>query len=761
MRSAVSLDALAWPVERLGEALSALASRSGLDPKKLDLPEPVLEEPVPRKPSPPWPPSPIRTPTPPGEGGKGTASESLDGGSPLPEVGSADGRGVGGEGSLDRWIDVAAGAMGLEVEPVEATYGEVEGLVRQTAPALLRLPGTGGPRFLAVLAGGRRRVTVLDPEHRARRVPVEAVRDALRSDLDARITPEVDLLLEEAGVPAGRRPRARATILAERLSAARIGGCWLLDLPPGGSFWAAVRRAGLRGRATVLVLSHMVQHAVLLLSWWVLGQGVLQGRLDRGWLLAWALLLLTVVPFRALELWSAGVLMSRVGRLFKRRLMMGALRLEPEETRHQGAGQLLGRILNAEALEFLALTGAHIGIITLSEIVLVVPILAAGAAGWPHVVLLFAWVAVAYWRSARYFRQRRAWTNVRLEMTHDLVEQMVGHRTRLAQQSVGRWHEKEDGDLESYLGLSAELDRRAAQLRVILPRGWLLLSLLAIAPAFISGRASAASLAISLGGALFAYWSFWKMVRGLADLSEAAVSWRQVASIFHAAARTEPAAPEAVLAAAPAATGSEAPVVVEAHDLVFRYGERTELALAGCSLTVRSGERLLLEGSSGGGKSTLASLLAGLRTPQSGLLLLEGLDRHSLGLEGWRRRVVAAPQFQDNHVLTDTFAFNLLMGREWPPRPGDFEEAEAVCRELGLGELLDRMPAGLLQMVGESGWQLSHGEKSRLYIARALLQRAELVILDESFAALDPESLRQALACTLARARTLLVIAHP
>ena len=71
------------------------------------------------------------------------------------------------------------------------------------------------------------------------------------------------------------------------------------------------------------------------------------------------------------------------------------------------------------------------------------------------------------------------------------------------------------------------------------------------------------------------------------------------------------------------------------------------------------------------------------------------------------------------------------------------------------------MPAGLLQMVGESGWQLSHGEKSRLYIARALLQKAELVVLDESFAALDPESLRQALSCVLRRAPTLLVIAHP
>ena len=71
------------------------------------------------------------------------------------------------------------------------------------------------------------------------------------------------------------------------------------------------------------------------------------------------------------------------------------------------------------------------------------------------------------------------------------------------------------------------------------------------------------------------------------------------------------------------------------------------------------------------------------------------------------------------------------------------------------------MPAGLLQMVGETGWQLSHGERSRLYIARALLQRAELIILDESFAALDPENLRRALTCVLDRASTLLVIAHP
>jgi len=206
--------------------------------------------------------------------------------------------------------------------------------------------------------------------------------------------------------------------------------------------------------------------------------------------------------------------------------------------------------------------------------------------------------------------------------------------------------------------------------------------------------------------------------------------------------------------------GDAAPVL-EVHDLVFRYRDRGEPVLRGCSLRVCPGDRLLLEGPSGGGKSTLAALLTGLRRPESGLMLLGGFDLQTLGGEGWRQRVVAAPQFHDNHVFAGTFAFNLLMGRRWPPRPEDIAEAEALCHELGLEELLERMPAGLLQIVGDTGWRLSHGEQSRLYLARALLQRADVVVLDESFAALDPETLRRALRCVLARAATLLVIAHP
>lgn len=135
--------------------------------------------------------------------------------------------------------------------------------------------------------------------------------------------------------------------------------------------------------------------------------------------------------------------------------------------------------------------------------------------------------------------------------------------------------------------------------------------------------------------------------------------------------------------------------------------------------------------------------------------------RKLIRIVGMLRRIVLAPQFHQNHVLMGTFLFNLLMGRVWPPSRSDVEVAERLCRQLDLGPLIDRMPGGLLQMVGETGWQLSHGERSRLFLARALLQEADLVLLDETFSALDPETLSRMLPRVLDLAPTLVMIAHP
>jgi ATP-binding cassette subfamily B protein len=697
-----NLDNLAWPVSQLGEAINALARKSGLAADAAELPNP--------------------------------SNRSQQ---------------------FGQWIEAAAERLNLEAEEVGALYGEVERMISTAGPALLRVPGEQA--FLAVLGGRRGKISVLTPDLKVRRVPLEAIRSLLCRKHEEPLRGEVDELLLQAGVSRGRLARARAAILRQRLSQVWINDCWLLRMTPGTGFVKQLRQARLPRLLGELAGTYAFQFALGLLAWWVLGRGLLGGQLDRGWLLAWALLLLTAVPFRLLAVWAQGQFAIGAGSLLKQRLLFGALRLKPEEIRNEGAGQMLGRVIESNAVESLTLSGGFLGVVAVIELIASALVLSVGAGGWLHVLLLVGWVGLAVVLGWIHFRRRRNWTTARLDMTNDLIERMVGHRTRLAQEAPERWHDGEDQAVERYLSQSATMDR-AAVMQSGIARGWLFVALLGLSPAFVAGVAAPAALAVSLGGMLLAYRALAKLAASLSSLMSAAIAWRQVAPLLKAAARSKEAGS---LLAEVGNESHESGAVVEAHDLTFRYRERGEPVLRGCSLRIEAGDKLLLEGSSGGGKSTLASMLTGLRAPESGLLLAGGLDYQTLGAAGWRRRVVSAPQFHENHVFTGTFAFNLLMGREWPPRAEDFVEAEKVCRQLGLGEVLDRMPAGLMQMVGETGWQLSHGERSRLFLARALLQKSELVILDESFAALDPETLGLCLQTALDRAKTLLVIAHP
>jgi ATP-binding cassette subfamily B protein len=668
------------------------------------------------------------------------------------------------EEGLGRWIEAAAAWLGLEAEPVEMPYAEVERQIRGAGPALLRLPEGTEARFLALVGGKHHRLELLTPDLERIRLAPEMVRAALCRDIEGQNADVVERMLSGTGVRGRRREQARRALACELLAAKSVGGCWLLRAAGSAGVAHQAREAHVPRLLLTLISAHVVEYGLWIVSWWLLGWMTLRGRLEIGWLLAWFLLLVSVIPFRLITTTAGGLFSIRAGAILKRRLLFGALKLEPEEIRHQGAGQLLGRVIESEAIESLALTGGFLGLTSAIELVLASFVLGAGAGSWFHVALLLSTALATCWLGVAYYRRRRRWTEQRLGMTNDLVERMIGHRTRLAQEARGHWNDGEDQALERYLGLSRALDRNGLKLQTLLPRCWLLVGLLGLAPAFLAGNRSSAALAVGIGGVVLAYRAFHNLVEGLDKIAAAAIAWERIKPFWHAAARLEPighpgfAAIPGPPAAVPSRNGN---TLLDAHDLVFRYRDRGEPVLKGIAVRIAGGDRLLLEGPSGGGKSTLAALLAGCRIPQSGLLLLDGLDRDTLGAESWRRRVVIAPQFHDNHVLMGTLAFNALLGRDWPPRQADLEEAEGICRALELGPLLERMPAGLQQVVGETGWQLSHGEKSRLYIARALLQRADVIILDESFAALDPQTLRRTLALVLEKAPTVLVIAHP
>ncbi len=628
-------------------------------------------------------------------------------------------------------------------------YGyDVEAKLRASGASSLQIGKSGFAGVLRVRGG---KADLLDADLSVKRIALGRLVDAVLESAAGPALSETDSLIEACGVAARRRDGARRTILRERLGDRRIGSMRRLCLDPGAGMARQMRETGMIRTAYAFVLAHVAEACVWLAIWWAAGQASLSGRLDPGWMRGWVLLLAALVPLRVWAARAQGKLSIGVGGLLKQRLLAGALRLGAGEVANEGAGGYFSRVTEAEAVETLALSGGLAAAVSVVELTLAGAVLAMGASGGFLVALFVFWLALAGGIAWRLARERVRWTEARLAMTHDLIEQMAGHRTRLVQEPREARHMQEDEALSTYHAASVRLDTWGVRLGSIVPYGWLLAGVAALMSAF-SGGAQATSLAVGLGGVLLAWEALRSALAGASNLIGAGVSWRVAAPLFRAAAAMEP---EGLTESAGGRT------VLDASDVTFRYRQDGPTVLNGVDLRMERGDRALLEGASGRGKSTLVSILCGLREPVSGLLTSGGLDRASIGARQWRSKVAAAPQYHENHIITGTLAFNLLMGRAWPPTSEDMREAVQVCGELGLGDLLGRMPAGIQQMVGDTGWQLSQGERSRVFLARALLQNSEITILDESFAALDPENLLLAMECSIRRANTLLVVAHP
>lgn len=668
---------------------------------------------------------------------------------------------------LERWVDLAADQLGIEAESVSTSYSEVATFIRGAGPAVIEIlhrPTQEGTAFVAISGARWDWVALLSPDFKTRWVRAREVERLLCTGYEAPFASSLQPYLDSlpsasAANEAARQGLVRESVIREGHGSGVVGRGWLLRPIPGASLYQHARHERLFRPLIWVILTFLTAQVLLMASWAIIGQGTLQGQFEMAWVWAWVLTTLTTVLMEIASIANQNEFLLGGGGLFKRHLLYGTLQLKPDEIRHQGAGQFLGRVMESESLESLAMTGGLSALVGIVMLLVDGVVLALGAGGWLHTLLLFGWFALTLFMGWRYYRTGTVWLNSYRAMTNDLVERMVGHRTRLAQENPKRWHTEEDQGLAHYLKLSERLDRIEAQLGSLIPRGWLLVGLAGLAPALLNGTGSLATLTISVGGILFAFQAFSNLTGTLKGIIGALMAWSQVEPLLDAAARRKESG-TLVLAEAPSEEARQAPLVV-ARDLLFRYRPHRPPVLHECNLEVLYGDRMLLEGPSGSGKSTLGNLLAGLNQAESGLLLLRGFDHRTVGSDIWRQRILVVPQFQENHIFTASLAFNLFMGRQWPPTTEELAEAEAICRELGLGRLLDQMPERFDQLVGESGWHLSHGEKSRIYIARALLQKADLLILDESFGALDPENLRGALECVLRRTPTLLVIAHP
>lgn len=189
----------------------------------------------------------------------------------------------------------------------------------------------------------------------------------------------------------------------------------------------------------------------------------------------------------------------------------------------------------------------------------------------------------------------------------------------------------------------------------------------------------------------------------------------------------------------------------------FRYPSRPELTvLHDITLAARPGERIALVGPSGAGKSTITALLLRFYDPESGRLVIDGVEARDYPL-GWLRGQMAIVP-QDVLLFGGSIAENIVYGR---PGASDAEVREAA-RLANADEFITAFPEGYATLVGDRGIKLSGGQRQRIAIARAILKDPAILILDEATSSLDSESERlvQIALERLMQGRTTFIVAH-
>jgi ABC-type multidrug transport system fused ATPase/permease subunit len=199
---------------------------------------------------------------------------------------------------------------------------------------------------------------------------------------------------------------------------------------------------------------------------------------------------------------------------------------------------------------------------------------------------------------------------------------------------------------------------------------------------------------------------------------------------------------------------------VQFHDVHFSYPARPDTeVLRGLSIDIRPGRFCALVGPSGAGKSTIISLVERLYTPQSGAILIDGVDVTKSRDVSFRDTIALVPQ--ESMLFEGSIEFNIGLGAR-PGHEATTEEIEEACKVANIHDVIEALPDGYKTLCGPNGTRFSGGQKQRLSIARALVRKPKLLILDEPTSALDAESekLLQDGLDKVARGITVIAIAH-
>lgn len=424
---------------------------------------------------------------------------------------------------------------------------------------------------------------------------------------------------------------------------------------------------------------------------------------------------------------SARLLLS-----LRRALLRHLLRLAPARWQARGRGDLMSRldgdlsILQGFALD--GLLGGLSNLLGLVGALAMIGLFSPVLMGLVAVLVPIQWLWLRAWRPALTRRQRAL-----REQSGDISgfwQDTLAHGPWFQGQAL------EASRLNRLQGLGHEQLRRLLAVRwvgFLSDMGPQLILSLARAGVLLGGGYMVIQGQLQLGElvALLAYLGMvMAPIGGLLGLyggwQRARVSASRLAELF-----AEPTMSDPYQGQSPSGPGA-----LHLEGVRFRHPGQVAWLLDGVSLGLEPGQKVLIEGPSGAGKSSLIRLLLGLEAHEAGVIRVDGVPLGELSRRQWLKQVAWVEQHPS--LLRGSLAGNL---RALAPQATDGALCEALTR-VGLGEWLASLPNGLETELGDLGGKVSGGQRARLALARALLKRPRLVLLDEPTAALDPTAAR-------------------
>ena len=335
-------------------------------------------------------------------------------------------------------------------------------------------------------------------------------------------------------------------------------------------------------------------------------------------------------------------------------------------------------------------------------------------------------------------------------MTTNFNETFAGNKIMTAYNLQKDQNEKFDNQITEQFHLAMSLTKRVGWLSPIM---YFVCSIgIALVMAYgnsliLSGEMTAGSFASFVTSLLLLYKPTKTLGNTLTNLQNVFVAMSRVFELFDLQPQIK--SPENPVALADLNNS------IDFKNVYFEYEKDTPV-LKDFNLHVNKGETIALVGNSGGGKSTVVSLLPRFYDVTSGAIEFDGVNIKDFALEDLRNKISFV--FQDNFLFSGTIKENILMGNE----QATDDELKEVVKMAHLDEFAHTLEKGLDTFVGERGASLSGGQRQRVAIARAMLKNSPIVILDEATSALDnkSEAIVQKALDNLIKNRTVFVIAH-